>query len=46
MDASRREFKNLSTTTNAVWSYTIDSVSILFPYGYNFAAAYDEVSIF
>lgn len=45
MDLGRTEFGNLQSRTNKVWAWSADSVSFLFPYGYDFAAGFDEVYI-
>lgn len=44
MDLGRAEFKNLHNRTNRVWMWAADSVDFLFPYNYDFAAAFDEVN--
>ncbi|VDM37358.1 unnamed protein product [Toxocara canis] len=43
MDLGRAEFSNLYNRTNKVWSWSADSVAFIFPYQYNFAAAFDEL---
>lgn len=44
MDISRQEFKELKNRSNRTWSWTADSLHVVFPYEYNFAAAFEEVS--
>ncbi|VDN19010.1 unnamed protein product [Gongylonema pulchrum] len=43
MDLGRKEFNTLKNRTNKVWTWSANSLMFLFPYGYNFAAGYDEV---
>uniref|UniRef100_A0A0N5AL93 Fmp27_GFWDK domain-containing protein n=1 Tax=Syphacia muris TaxID=451379 RepID=A0A0N5AL93_9BILA len=43
MDLGRAEFQNLIDRTNKAWIWTAESVLFIFPYGYDFAACFDEV---
>uniref|UniRef100_A0A7E4W368 Fmp27_GFWDK domain-containing protein n=1 Tax=Panagrellus redivivus TaxID=6233 RepID=A0A7E4W368_PANRE len=43
MDMGRQEFRTLHNKTNKLWWWHADVLQIVFPYGYDFAAAYEEV---
>lgn len=43
MDMGRQEFRELQNRTNKLWWWHADSLQIVFPFKYDFAAAYEEV---
>lgn len=43
MDMGRQEFKKLHNRTNRVWFWQAESLQLCFPYGYDFANAFEEL---
>ncbi|KAI6220278.1 UPF0378-like protein [Aphelenchoides besseyi] len=43
MDLARRDFKRRTNRTNRCWIWSTNALELSFPYGYNFAAAYEEI---
>ncbi|KAI6225410.1 UPF0378-like protein [Aphelenchoides fujianensis] len=43
MDLARRDFKKRADRTNRCWTWSTKALELSFPYGYNFAAAYEEI---
>ena len=43
--ATRDAYKEFKTDNNPVWCFQIEKVFVAFPYGYDFAAAFEEVRI-
>jgi len=43
LNVLRREFEQLRMESNRVWSWSADLLQIVFPYGYNFANAFEEL---
>jgi hypothetical protein len=43
MDLAKQDFKKRLCKSNRVWTWTIQQLELIFPYQYDFAAAFDEI---
>lgn len=46
MNLARQGFNKLIDKSNKTWSWSANLVQIIFPFEYNFGAAFEEVFIF